>query len=515
MRTLSSSDLSAFLAGLPDGTVVATTGSGGGLMEPEAIFASFEDSFLKTSRPRGLTFVHALGMGDRETRGVNRFAYEGMVRRVIGGHWIWSPRMMQLARENKIEAYCFPSGAITHLFREIGAGRPGLFTHVGLGTFVDPRLGGGRCNAVTAEPLVELMRIDGRDVLRYRPFRIDLGVIRGTVADEDGNISAVEEPADIDAGVVALAAANSGGKVIAQVREVKPRGSIRPREVLVPGNLVDYVVVVPDQAQTYFGSYDPGLAGLGAGRQHSAPLSFADETRRVVAERAAAELKFGSTINFGFGMSADVATVIARSGRAGDFWFTIEQGIHNGDLLTGDLFGIASMPRVIVSSAQQFDLYSGGGLDQAFLGMAELDGQGNVNVSHIGGQMSGPGGFIDISQGAKTVVFCGSFEAKGVRNEIGGGRLKILAHGKVPKLVGAVAGVTFSGAEAVQRRQRVVYVTERAVFHLIEDGVELVEVAPGIDIRADVLERMGFKPIVRNPHTMDPRLFGAEATAPA
>jgi propionate CoA-transferase len=515
MLILSSTELSSFLAEIAEGSVVVTTGSGGGLMEPEAILAAFEENFTKTGKPRGLTFVHALGMGDRQSRGTNRFAHEGMVRRVIGGHWIWSPRMMQLARDSKIEAYCFPSGVITHLIREIGAGRPGLFTHVGLGTFVDPRFGGGRCNDITTEPLVELMQIDGREVLRYRPFRVDIGVIRGTVADEDGNISAAEEPADIDAGVVALAAANSGGKVIAQVREVRPRGSIRPREVLVPGNLVDYVVLAPDQAQTYFGPYDLALAGLDEAAAAGSPLTFADETRRVVAERAAVELEPGSTVNFGFGMSADVATVIAREGRASDFWFTIEQGIHNGALLTGDLFGIASNPSVIVSSAQQFDLYSGGGLDQAFLGMAELDGTGNVNVSHIGGRMSGPGGFIDISQGARTVVFCGSFEAKGVRNEIGGGRLRISAYGEVPKLVASVAGVTFSGEQAVKRRQRVVYVTERAVFHLTPQGVELVEVAPGVDIRVDVLERMGFTPIVRNPKTMEARFFETRATTDA
>ncbi len=515
MHVLSESDLRNFLAAIPNGATIATTGSGGGLMEPDIVFSALESAFLQRQRPRGLTFVHALGMGDREKRGTNRFAHEGMVRRVIGGHWIWSPRMMQLARSNKIEAYCFPSGAITHLLREIGAGRPGLFTHVGLGTFADPRFGGGRCNDITTEPLVELMRIDDRDVLRYRPFPVDIGIIRGTVADEDGNISAMEEPADLDAGVVALAAANSGGKVIAQVRELRPRGSIRPREVTVPGNLVDFVLAAPDQAQTYHGPYDLALAGL-ASVSHNLPTPlFADETRRVVAERAAAELVPGSTINLGFGMSADVATVILRSGRAADYWFTIEQGIHNGELLTGDLFGIAAMPAAIVTSTEQFDFYSGGGLDQAFLGMAELDGDGNVNVSHMSGNMSGPGGFIDISQGAKTVVFCGSFEAKGVRNEIGGGRLRIVSHGQIPKLVRSVAGVTFSGREAIERQQRIVYVTERAVFQLTKDGVELIEVAPGIDMRADVLDRMQFAPIIRSPTTMDARFFETAAVAPA
>jgi len=509
MRVVSLSELHAVIGEISAGATVATTGSGGGLMEPDIVFTAFEDVFLKTGRPGNLTFVHALGMGDRHTKGTNRFAHDGMVRRVVGGHWIWSPRMMQMAQENKIEAYCFPSGAITHLLREIGAGRPGLFTHVGLGTFADPRLGGGRCNTITVQPLVELMQIDGKDVLRYLPFPVHVGIIRGTIADEDGNISAVEEPADIDAGIIAMAATNSGGKVIAQVREIRPRGSIRPREVSVPGNMVDYVLVAPDQPQTYHGPYNQALAGLAAASEPFPTPEFADETRRVVAERAAAELVPGSTINMGFGMSADVATVIARSGQSAKYWFTIEQGIHNGILLTGDLFGIAAMPAAIVTSAQQFDFYSGGGLDQAFLGMAEMDGEGNVNVSHIAGRMSGPGGFIDISQGAKTMVFCGSFAAKGVRNEIGGGRLRILAHGEVPKLVPAVAGITFSGAQAKARGQRVIYVTERAVFQLTPEGVELIEVAPGVDIRSDVLERMQFQPIVKRPKTMAAKYFGA------
>jgi propionate CoA-transferase len=510
MRLLTEDELAAAIADIPDGATVATTGAGGGLLEPEALLSAFERAFLCTGRPRGLTFVHALGLGDRSVRGCNRFAHEGMVRRVIGGHWVWSPRMLQMARENRIEAYCFPGGVIAQLLREIGAGRPGLFTHVGLGTFVDPRLGGGRCNAVTTEELVELLHIDGREVLRYRPFPVHVGIVRGTYTDADGNISAAEEPADLDAYEVALAARNSGGRVFAQVREVRPRGSLRPREICIPGNLVDYVLPCPDQAQTYHGPYDLALAGLGAPLPAAAEGGIADPLRRIVAERAAQELVPGSVVNFGFGMSSDVATVIARAGEAGRYWFTIEQGLHNGTLLTGDLFGIASMPAAIVPSTRQFDLYSGGGLDQTFLGMAELDRHGNVNVSHIAGQASGPGGFIDISQGAKSVVFCGSFATKGLRLDVSEGRLRIATHGEVPKLVDAVAAITFSGAEAVRRGQRVLYVTERAVFRLTPEGVELIEVAPGLDIRADILERMGFAPIVRALRPMDARLFRRE-----
>ena len=510
MRVVDNAELNDLLSGLDDGLTVAISGAGGGLLEPENVFQAFEKAFLDSGRPRGITLIHALGMGDRKETGTNRFAHEGMVKRVIGGHWIWSPRMLKMAQENRIEAYCLPSGVLTHLFREIGAGRPGLFTHVGLGTFCDPRLQGGRCNAAAVEPIVELMQIDGADVLRYRPFPVHVAVIRGTYADAQGNISAVEEPADLDSYPIALAAKHCGGIVIAQVRELVPAGSLRPREISVPGKLVDYVLVAPEQKQTYHGSYDKALAGLGDGAEFAPPPPSADIVRRIVAQRGVEELIEGATVNFGFGMSAGVAEEIVRRGDAQRYWFTIEQGIHGGQLLTGDLFGIAANPLAIMSSGDQFDLYSGGGLDQTFLGLAEMDGHGNVNVSHFGGQISGPGGFIDISQGARKVVFCGSFDAKGTRVSLTADGLRIDRHGDIMKLVAAVAGVTFSGSEAVRRGQDVVYLTERAVFRLRDEGVELTEVAPGIDIRTDILDRMGFTPIIGQPKTMEKRLFSVE-----
>lgn len=507
MKIVDKAGLRQVIETIAEGATVAISGAGGGLLEPETILGAFEETFLSTGRPSQLTLIHALGMGDRIEKGTNRFAYEGMVKRVIGGHWIWSPRMLRLAQENKIEAYCLPSGAITNLFREIGARRPGLFTHVGLGTFVDPRLGGGRCNDRTTEEIIELFEIDGREVLRYKPFPVHVAVVRGTFSDELGNISASEEPADLDSYSIALAAKNSGGIVIAQVREVVPKGRLRPREVSIPGNLVDYVFADPDQAQTYHGPYDLALAGLGP---HETPVELpatADIVRQIVARRGAVELIKGATINFGFGMSAGVAEHIVRAGESSHYWFTIEQGIHGGDLLTGDLFGIAANPVAILSASEQFDLYSGGGLDQTFLGLAEMDRFGNVNVSHFGGQISGPGGFIDISQGAKNVVFCGSFDAKGASIGLADGGLKIERHGQITKLVEQVAGITFSGSEAIKRGQTVHYVTERAVFKLTDGGVELIEHAPGVDIRTDILDRMAFAPIVRNPVEMDKAHF--------
>ena len=506
MRVVDDKELERIVSELPAGVTLAISGAGGGLLEPDEAFCAFENAFHTTGRPRDLTLVHALGMGDRAQTGVNRFAYEGMVRRVIGGHWIWSPRMLKMAQENRIEAYCLPSGVLTHLFREIGAKRPGLFTHVGLGTFCDPRLQGGRCNEAARQPIVELLEFDGKETLRYLPFKVDVAVIRGTVADERGYISGREEPADLDSYAIALAAKASGGIVIAQVRELVERGTIRPREVSVPGNLVDYVLPCPGQRQTYHGPYDLALAGLSDGG-HFASAPDGKLVRRIVAERAAEELIDGATVNFGFGMSSGVAEIVAGRGERDKYRFTIEQGIHGGQLLTGDLFGIAAHPAAILSSSEQFDMYSGGMLDQTFLGLAEMDGTGAVNVSHFGGQISGPGGFIDISQGARRVVFCGSFDAKGTRIAVAGGALRIERPGEVKKLVGRVEGITFSGEQALKRGQRVTYVTERAVFELTAEGVELTEVAPGASVEDDILAQMDFKPLVRSPRTMAGTLF--------
>jgi len=500
-------DMAEYFSRLDDGMALAVTGSGGGLQETDGVLEALETAFLTNGHPRHLTLIHALGIGDRELRGINRLAHEGMVKRVIGGHWTWSPRMLEMAHDNKIEAYCLPGGAIVNLLRETGAGRPGLITKVGLGTFVDPRHGGGRSNARTTQEIVEVMEIEGEEYLRYKPLRVDMGIIRGTFADEDGNISCLEEPADLDIYHVALAAHNCGGRIVAQVRELRPRGSLSPREVAVPGNLVDVIALAPDQPQTYFGSYNLSLAGLSKEVADIAPPDFSDPVRRIIAHRAADELVTGSVINFGFGMSADVAAIVDKSGKKSEFWVTIEQGLHNGRLMTGALFGIASNPAAIVSSSAQFDLYSGGGLDQTYLGLAEMDVQGNVNVSHIGGRMSGPGGFIDISQAADTVVFCGSFAAKGLRLKASSGQLEIEQHGTIAKLVNKVAGITFSGAQAIQRGQKVIYVTERAVFTLTKEGVELMEIAPGIDLKKDILDYMEFVPLVRNPKSMRADLF--------
>ena len=488
-------------ASIPDGITVALTGSGGGLIEADAIHAAIERRFLATGHPRGLTVIHALGQGDAKERGLNRFAHEGMVARVIGGHWTWSPRMQALAEAEAIEAYTLPAGAIMLLLREIGAGRPGLITHVGLGTFADPRHGGGACNRRALEanrPRTELITVGGRELLRYLPLPIDLAIVRGSLADPAGNLSLVHEAADLDVVAASLAAHNGGGRVAAQVGRIVARGTLPARQVTLPGVLVDAVVEVADQPQTYLGAYDPAISGEVGGRPDFRPAAEPPPfgVRAIIARRAADEARPGASVNFGFGIPGAIPGILAERGALDSLWITVEQGIHNGELLDGEMFGAARYPEAIVSSTRQFDFYSGGGIDLAFLGMGELDAAGNVNVSRLGSKVVGPGGFVDIAQNAKKIVFCGTFDAKGTDYGWADGRLTISQHGEVAKLVPEVREITFSADYARAVGQEVLYVTERAVFRLVERGVELIELAPGVELERDVLSRMRFSPAV-------------------
>lgn len=480
---------------IADGDTVALIGGGGGLVEATCLHAAIEKRFLETGTPRELTVIHSLGIGDRESRGMNRFAHEDMVKRVIGGHWVWSPRMQQLAAEEKIEAYVLPGGVAMQLFREIGAGRPGLLTHVGIGTFVDPRQDGGRMNKSARDTLVEVSELGGRELLFYKSFPVNVAVIRGSFADAHGNISLDQEPANVDIYAAALAAHNSGGKVIVQVRTAVDVGALPARSVRVPGAIVDAVVVDPGQSMGYDVVYDPTMSGEINGPETpigDQPL----DVRQVIARRAAEELRDGAVLNFGFGIPDGVAKLIAARGHAERYYTTIEHGTYGGELLDGTLFGYARNASAMIDGPSQFDFYSGGGLDIAFLGFGEIGKQGHVNVSKLGGITVGPGGFIDIAQNARKVVFCGTFDAKGAKYEIGNGQLSVTKHGDVVKLVNNVEQITYSGKEALKRGQEVVYVTERAVFELSEQGLVLTEVAPGVDVDHDVVERMQFEPII-------------------
>lgn len=490
-----------------DRDTICLSGSGGGLLEPDFVLAALEKRFLETGHPRNLTIMHVAGIGDADQRGLNRLAHPGMVKRVIGGHWGWSPKLGEMALRGEIEAYNLPQGTISLLFREIAAGRPGLITKVGLGTFADARVEGGKINHATTEDLVRVVELDGDEYLFYKSYPIHVAIVLGSVADETGNVSLENEPAYLDVQAMAMAAHNCGGKVIAQVKKVEPSDQLDARLVKIPGIFVDAVVEYPEQWQTYEGEHNPAFSGEVRVPVTSLPLLPLD-ARKVIARRAAMELRPGLVVNLGFGMPDGVAAVAAEEGISEWLTFSVEQGPVGGVPAKGAIFGVSTNPIAILDEPSNFDFYHGGGLDLTVLSFAQVDEHGNVNVSKFGGRLAGCGGFVDISQSAKKVVFVGTFTAGGLDVQVNGAGIRIVKEGKHRKFVKKVEQITFSGEFAARSGQDVQYVTERAVFRLVNGGLKVTEIAPGVDLHRDVLACMDFEPEVsENLSIMSQSLF--------
>lgn len=484
-----------------------------GMGTADEVIQAIEKKFLETGQPRDLTLTHAAGQDYYGNNyGLNRLGKEGLLKKCISGFFRMEPDIIKLVVENKIEAYTFPMGVVLHLYRAMAGRKPGVVTHVGLKTFADPRETGGKLNDISKEDFVKLVEIDGKEYLFYKSFPVDVAIIRGTSADEDGNISCEKESCLMEIYINALAAKACGGKVIVQVERVAKSGTLHPMMVKVPGTLVDYVVVAKPENHwqaPFVHQYDPSTCGEIRVPFDKSIEPLPMDARKIICRRSIFEFTPGTLVNLGIGVPEGCSSVLDEEGIGDDkLTMSIESGVIGGFALSGPALGSAINAQVILSHQDCFDLYDAGGLDLTILGMAEMDKYGNINVSKFGPRIAGPGGFVNITQGTKTVVFCGTMTAGGAKIAVKDGKVQIINEGKIKKFVDKVEHITFSGELARTSGQKILYVTERAVFELRPEGVTLTEIAPGVDLEKDVLAQMEYKPLIASDlKQMDARIF--------
>jgi len=473
------------------GETICIGGGGAGHAVPDEILKSLGQRFKETGSPEKLTVLHPCGIGDSDTLGLNHIAYPEMLKRVVGGFYGNAPKMVALALNDQFEGYNFPQGVLSHLIRAIAGGEPGMLTKTGLHTFVDPRIEGGKVNPSAKEDLVELVRIGNEELLYYKTMPVDVAIIRGSSVDRNGNLSMEHEVGTFSMLSIAQAAKVNKGIVIAQVKEVREKELTPPARVKVPGALIDHIVLAPDQPMTYITKYDASM--IRSDQPYIEDKLRLEGIKKIVARRGAMELFPGAFVNLGYGISDGIPIVARDENFLNQLTFLIEQGPLGGIPTTGLNFGAMHNPAAILDDGYQFDFFHGGGLDIAFLGFAEIDRHGNVNSSRFGNRITGCGGFIDISQHSGKVVFCGSFAARGeIKFQENG--ISITRKGKYKKFVTEVGQITFSGNYALVNNQEVLYVTERGVFQLTNQGLLLTEIAPGADLEEDILNMMEFKP---------------------
>lgn len=463
------------------------------VLSPEKILEALGNRYMEEGNPRDLTIFTPCRVGWASGKGIERLAYKILLKRWISGSFSSkdSPNIAKMIEDNQFEVYSFSMGVMYEWIRALAAGLPGLITEVGIDTYVDPRLEGGKITSCCQEDLVEVIEVAGREMLRYKPFSVDVAIIRGTTADEFGNISMEEEPVILGVLAMAQAAKASDGKVIAQVKRVAEKRSIPSRKTVVPGALVDAVVVDPDQEQSLM-PFNPYWTGEVFQPWDKVRKDLPFDARKVILRRAALELEQGNLVNLGVGISANLPFLALEENFLDQITFSTEHGAVGGVPSGVKVFGTHINPEVIIDAPSNFCMYHGGCLDISYIGFAQIDREGNVNVSKFGSMLRGSGGFIDITHRTKKLVFCGTLTSGGLKVDISKGKMKVIEEGKHRKFVSKVQHKTFSAKKALEKGQEVLYITERAVFHLEEDGLVLIEVAPGIDIDSDILSNIDF-----------------------